>query len=554
MDGAGSRFLLQYFLKGTGFDLKQCYMKKLLFILPLCIGLIQCKDGEKTSSEKITPRNLSIHKSNAYNDFFLDSTDVTDFIEKNQLPDDTARRIISFYSARNYEFAWFSSAGLSEQAMGFASLINLSGDTSRDIGKLQTRLNNYLGSDQPIGKPSKSVIRDEILLTQNFIEYAIKHFDSGYVKQDEIENFVPFAKVDPMSEADSLLKKRNKDKKYFIQINEPYKLLMAELARYTSLADGKEWQKVDPKEKFEKGKSSIGVRALKINLYLAGDLPRLDSSLVFDDSLEAGIRHFQKRIGQTPTGKPGAAFFTIINTPPAKMVEKILINMNRMRWQPINTPGRLLKVNIPGFTLHVYSDGNEAFQMPVIVGKEGHSTVLFADKLTTIVFSPYWNVPDNIVKNEIVPAMDKNPDYLEENNMEITGQRDGLPVIRQKPGPKNSLGKVKFLFPNSFNIYFHDTPAKSLFSRDERAYSHGCIRLSEPERLAEWLLQDDKKWTSSKIKDAMNSGNNQFVELKHPASVIITYYTAWVDDNGLNLRDDLYGHDADVISKWFKKP
>lgn len=151
-----------------------------------------------------------------------------------------------------------------------------------------------------------------------------------------------------------------------------------------------------------------------------------------------------------------------------------------------------------------------------------------------------------------MPAMEKDPDYLQKNNMETTGQRNGLPVIRQKPGPANSLGKVKFLFPNSFNIYFHDTPAKSLFKRDERAYSHGCIRLAEPERLANWLLKDDSKWTPEKINLAMNSGNNQFVSLKNPASVMITYYTAWVDGNGLNIRDDIYGHDADVMKKWFK--
>lgn len=476
---------------------------------------------------------------------------VVQFISNNKLPEDTARRMISFYNTRNYEFAWFSSGGLSEQAMGFASLLNLSGDTSKEVEKLQKRLNDYLGEQDPIGTPSKRITEDEILLTQNFIQYALKHFDSGYVKQEEIENFVPYLKVDPLAEADSILGKRNKDKKYFIEINQPYKLLMAELARYRSLVEGNEWQTVDASNRYKKGKSSEGIRAMKINLFLAGDLHRLDTSLIFDDSLEAAIRHFQKRIGQTPTGNPGKAFFEMINITPKEMVKKILINMNRMRWQPIGLPGKLLKVNIPAFILHVYNDSKEIFQMPVIVGKEGHSTVLFADKLTTIVFSPYWNVPASIVKNEIVPAMEKNPDYLKENNMEITGERNGLPVIRQKPGPTNSLGQVKFLFPNSFNIYFHDTPAKSLFNRENRAYSHGCIRLAEPARLAEWLLQNQKKWTPEKIKEAMESGNNQFVNLDNPASVSITYYTAWVDENGLNIRDDIYGHDEEVMKKLF---
>jgi murein L,D-transpeptidase YcbB/YkuD len=170
------------------------------------------------------------------------------------------------------------------------------------------------------------------------------------------------------------------------------------------------------------------------------------------------------------------------------------------------------------------------------------------------VFSPYWNLPQNIVNKEILPAMARNAHYLEKNNMEIMGQNNGVPVIRQKPGGNNSLGKVKFLFPNSFNIYFHDTPAKSLFSKDVRAYSHGCIRLSEPEKLADYLLNDDPKWTKEKIKEAMNSGDEQFVAIKTSVPVFITYYTAWVDENGkLNFRNDIYGHDTDIAKKMFTK-
>jgi murein L,D-transpeptidase YcbB/YkuD len=136
--------------------------------------------------------------------------------------------------------------------------------------------------------------------------------------------------------------------------------------------------------------------------------------------------------------------------------------------------------------------------------------------------------------------------------MEITGTEGGLPVIRQLPGDKNSLGKVKFLFPNSFNIYFHDTPAKALFEKDKRAYSHGCIRLSDPVKMAEYLLKDNSQWTSDKIIEAMNSGNEQIVKIKDPVPVFITYYTAWVDDGGqLNFRDDIYGRDAQISSKMF---
>ena len=226
--------------------------------------------------------------------------------------------------------------------------------------------------------------------------------------------------------------------------------------------------------------------------------------------------------------------------------------MNRMRWMPQEPQGQLILVNIPEFILHVVDGKNKVFDMAVVVGKEGHNTMMFTGKLSQIVFSPYWNVPPSIVKKEILPKMQSNPNYLKEQNMEVTGNAGGLPVIRQLPGEKNSLGRVKFLFPNSYNIYFHDTPAKSLFSKDKRAYSHGCIRLSDPEKMAEYLLQDNPDWTPDKIEEAMNSGNPQTVTIKNPVPVFITYYTAWVDENGLlNFRDDIYKRDSTVANKMF---
>ena len=138
--------------------------------------------------------------------------------------------------------------------------------------------------------------------------------------------------------------------------------------------------------------------------------------------------------------------------------------------------------------------------------------------------------------------------------MEIIGEKDGLPEIRQKPGEKNALGKVKFLFPNSFNIYFHDTPSKSLFAKNKRAFSHGCIRLSDPVRMANYLLRNQPEWTAAKIEEAMNSDKEKFVKLKKPVPVLITYYTAWVDENGeLNFREDIYEHDTQLIKKMFTK-
>jgi murein L,D-transpeptidase YcbB/YkuD len=223
-----------------------------------------------------------------------------------------------------------------------------------------------------------------------------------------------------------------------------------------------------------------------------------------------------------------------------------------MQWV-INEPsGKLMSVNLPEFILHVKDGKTKVFDMNVVVGKEGHNTTMFTGNLNQVVFSPYWNIPTSIVKKEIVPGMKRNKNYLASHNMEITGQSGGLPVVRQLPGAKNSLGKVKFLFPNSFDIYFHDTPAKSLFLQDKRAYSHGCIRLSEPAKLAEYLLKDNSFWTPDRIDSAMNSGKQNYVKVKSPVPVLITYYTAWVDDDGLlHFADDIYSHDTDLAKKMF---
>ncbi|HTD93164.1 MAG TPA: L,D-transpeptidase family protein, partial [Chitinophagaceae bacterium] len=166
-----------------------------------------------------------------------------------------------------------------------------------------------------------------------------------------------------------------------------------------------------------------------------------------------------------------------------------------------------------------------------------------------IVFSPYWNVPPSIIKNEVVPGIKKNKNYLANHNMEWNNG-----AVRQKPGPANSLGLVKFLFPNSYNIYLHDTPSKSLFSETNRAFSHGCIRLSEPKKMATYLLRKDPAWTNEKITKAMNSGTEKYVTLNPTIPVFIGYFTAWVDSEGrLNFRDDIYGHDKKMAEKMFEQ-
>ena len=532
------------------------------FVCSLFISCNAQEDGSgqsgKKEEKKISKRDISITKSNSYSDLFLDSMAVEKFITDKKVPDSISRRIRSFYNTRNYQFAWFTSKGLTEQARGFWNLheyhTTYNNDSLLQNKALQRTMDDLIAEDAlSISASNKNYLNTEIRLTQHFIQYVMNQYEDGYVKRKEMERFIPRKKEDAMYLADSLLTKKHKDNKYFEDINESYKALKDQLARYYEIATKGGWPTIPTDKKtYKLGTSAPAIALMKRHLQLTGDLPGADTSQVFNDTLEMGIKNYQRRFGYTPDGKITPALIKEMNVPAQARVQQILINMGRMRWMPSRPSGNLILVNIPEFVLHLYDGKNKVWDINVVVGKEGHNTMMFTGDLNQVVFSPYWNVPPSIVRKEILPALEKDPGYLERNNMEQIGTEGDLPKIRQLPGPDNSLGRVKFLFPNSFNIYFHDTNAKSLFSKDKRAYSHGCIRLEEPEKMANYLLRDQPEWTPERIEDAMNSGTEKYVKLKEPIPVFITYYTAWVDDAGqLNFREDIYGHDETLANRMF---
>jgi L,D-transpeptidase YcbB len=515
-------------------------------------------DSKSAGQKNVSKRDLSINPSNSYSNLFLDSLEMEKFFKEKKLSDSVLRRMKSFYNTRNYQFAWFSKDGLTEQALGFWNLHDYAttydNDTILRDKALQKRMDALIAEENlSVSAGNKSFINTELTLTQHFIMYMLNNFDKGYVKRKEMERFIPYKKVDIMQVADSLLNKKHKDNKYFEDVNEPYKLLKEKLGQYYNIAKAGGWPQVTGvKKSLKKGATDPAVALVKKRLQITGDMAGHDTSCIFNDTLENAVRTYQSRMGYTPTGTISAELVKDMNVPVLKRVEQILMNMGRMRWMPTTPSGQLIVVNIPEFVLHVYEGNKKAFDMNVVVGKEGHNTMMFSGDLNQIVFSPYWNVPPSIVEKEILPKLASNPDYLASQNMEQIGTEDGLPKIRQLPGEKNSLGRVKFLFPNSFNIYFHDTPAKSLFDKDKRAYSHGCIRLSDPEKMANYLLKDNTEWTPERINEAMYSGTEKFVKLKKPVPVVITYYTAWVDENGrVNFRDDIYSHDEKLADKMF---
>jgi murein L,D-transpeptidase YcbB/YkuD len=253
----------------------------------------------------------------------------------------------------------------------------------------------------------------------------------------------------------------------------------------------------------------------------------------------------------------------------AEHAAQIALNLERWRWMPDELGERYIIVNIPSFQLEAHQGERTVLPMKVVVGTPDNKTPVFSDMMTTTVFSPYWNVPDSIVEGETAPAAARDPGFLQRNNIEIlritkTGATPVDPstvkwddpeelkalAFRQKPGATNALGHVKFLFPNAYNVYLHDTPADALFARPGRAFSHGCVRVEKPEDLAKWLLLDAPEWTNEKIVEAMHAGEEQHVKLKQELPVHIVYFTAWADDTGVvRLYPDVYGYDAAQASR-----
>lgn len=527
-------------------------MKKLIIAAIGFAAFMACNtpDKEETTVKKLK-RNTAINKSNAYNDLFIDSASLENFITTQALPEDISSTLRQFYYDRNFEFAWFSSDGLNEQCREFWNLYSYTNLSEKDTTlynkTLKKKMDALSSEDSLQLNDDDKIIETELNLTTYFIKLKQKK-SGGDITIKELESFAPAMKASLLAVAERMMKEKDYD-----NANNAFSSLKDQLQKYYDIAKKGGWGVIpQTKKKYKQGTSDSIVLLIKKRLQITGDLAGTDTTRVYDTTLVNAVKHYQQRFGYTTTGVVTDILLHDMNVPVETRLQQIIINMSRVNLLPEKPVGKLIIVNIPEYKLYVHEGDNIAFDMNVVVGKDGHNTVVFNGNLSEIVFSPYWNIPASIVKKEILPKMEKNKNYLKQEQIEITGESGGLPTMRQLPGDKNSLGKVKFLFPNSFDIYFHDTPSKGLFNKDKRAYSHGCIRLSNPLKMAEYLLQSLPAWDSTKIVEAMNKKEEKHVALKEKVPVIISYYTAWVDANGLlNFRDDIYDHDKSMAIKLF---
>jgi len=356
-----------------------------------------------------------------------------------------------------------------------------------------------------------------------------------------------------------------------------YGRVKATLAQYRALSKmAPAWPALPPVARggIHAGEPYAGASALAERLRLLGDLDAGSSPVsdgIYTPELAGAVRRFQSRHGLDDDGVLGAATVTALSVPLTHRIAQLALTLERLRWlPPPPAHGRVVAVNVPTYRLWAFDArdnfANPALEMRVIVGARGRTpTPLFIGAMRYLEFAPYWNVPASIQKNEIVPKLTRNPAYLQQNDMELVGPdgrvlqagagaalsqlRAGSARVRQRPGPRNVLGDVKFALPNPMNIYLHSTSARELFKRTHRDLSHGCIRVEQPAELAQFVLADPQQWSAQQVAAAMSGGKNRTVTLPAPVPVVLFYATALVDREGRALfAPDIYGRDDALIA------
>lgn len=538
-------------------------MRRCLYFL--CVPLIAaCANEEPAPDPAQQAKEIQkvFETDEVYSVRTLQQADIDRFLAHHPEARIDSADIRRFYKRRNFQYAWFVNDSLSQAAAGFFNLVNGADTAFREVAGVRDRLAELMMSPDSgavTAHCDSCQLQLEISLTAQFFRFADKRY-GGVVGKDlrELDWFIPRRKKNYDQLLDSLTA-GHMDLSPIEPVHPQYALLKAQLKRYYQLDTLVSWEPLSlgDKRKLLPGDTALWIPDLRQRLMVLGDLiSRGDSivltSTVYDSLTVEGLKNFQRRHGLHPDGVVGKGAVTALNRTPHERVRTLLVNMERLRWVPERTAPDLLLVNIPEFRLHVFEADTEAWSMDVVVGNSATRTVIFSDTLSRIVFSPTWSVPMSIVRNEILPEIAKDPGYLASKGMTITGGSAALPSIIQLPGAGNALGRVKFIFPNDHSIYFHDTPSKGGFAREKRDFSHGCIRLSEPRRLAEYLLRNDSIWPADSIKTAMFSGKERYVRLKEKRPVTICYFTAWVDRQGrLNFRDDVYGHDERLANELF---
>jgi L,D-transpeptidase YcbB len=491
-----------------------------------------------------------------------------------------------FYEARDYRPAWTDAWGPQKQALELTGAIGVAGDEGlnpegyhftailQNLDRLRYSRGSEAGSDP-------AILADlDVLLTDGFLVYAT-HLLSGRVNPETIDP----EWLANQREADltTVLERALSEVRVagtlrdLLPAHSGYAMLREALKNYRRIDESGGWAKVQNGPKMTNGQRGHRVVELRKRLLATGDLEKGEGpdGPDFDEILEQAVRRFQSRHGLEMDGVVGRNTLSALNVAVGDRLGQIQVNLERWRWLPQDLGNRYVLINLADFKLEAVETGPKVMDMRIIVGKRYRRTPVFSGMMTYLVLNPTWHVPAKIARLDILPLIRKDPGYLSREHFRVfdgwgAGATEIDPAtidwsnviprnlkyrLRQDPGPWNALGSIKFMFPNEFGVYIHDTPSRELFKKTVRTFSSGCIRIEKPIQLAEYVLAGDLKWNDETIMAALDAGQEQIFRLPAPIPVHILYWTAWVDPSGtVQFRNDIYERDRGVLEALRSKP
>ena len=486
-----------------------------------------------------------------------------------------ASLIPKFYQQRGFSPAWTGKEGILPQARSLVAEINRAdqeGLRPDDYHRANiVSLVKEIDRKQAVGETVDAQIWVDLdlLLTDAFMLYS-SHLFAGRVNPETIHS--DWVVVNPTADLTDILGSALNSNQIARALRDLQPLhsgyfgLKQSLAQYRNIAKKDDRPSVSPGINLRKGDTGISVQRLHERLVILGDLEDTEKDPVdfFDEATELAVMGFQKRHGLKSDGMVGPRTLEMLNIPIQQRARQIELNMERWRWIPRDLGDRYILVNIAGFKLSVIENLHRMLEMRVVVGRPYRRTPVFSAKMTYMVINPYWNIPASLVFKDLLPKIQKNDNYLAQKGIKVFKdwskgapeidpetvdwkkiERQNFPYkLRQDPGPRNALGRIKFIFPNKFAVYLHDTPQRSHFNETHRDFSSGCIRTEKPVDLARYLVRDDHQWSEEQLSATIEAGETTVIELQRPIFVHLQYWTAWVDENGrLNFRNDIYDRD-----------
>jgi len=481
-----------------------------------------------------------------------------------------------FYESRGYKPTWSTDGRLNIPVYQMVDMISKSSEDGLDPSVYHLRQIQDLvelissGSEKVSESLEENYLTDlDLLLSDAFFTLG-SHLHSGRINPETLQpqwdiSNGPLPIIDQLTKA---MMDGNIETVYsqLVPKNAQYLALKHYLKTYRLIQDQGGWPALPDNASLTPGDRSRNIPLLRQRLqaehYL--DSRSVEDSLLFSQNLVNALRKFQENHGLEEDGIVDSQTLFQLNQPVAERIDQLIINMERFRWLNASTDTYYVDVNIADYRMSLFRDNTRVLSMRAIVGKPYRKTPVFSDEITYLVFNPIWYIPRSIAVKDFLPDIQKNPNYLKKHHIKVflgwgsdeteidpsTIEWDRLDAnnfnyyLRQKPGPWNSLGRVKFMFPNRYNVYLHDTPARELFSRVQRTFSSGCIRLENAIDLAVYLLNSDAGWTRKQVMDAIDSGKEMTVDLSNPIPIHINYTTTWVNDhNELQFRYDIYGRD-----------